>query len=85
MTVTPIHGRPLCYLVSSRTKKDTQYLCDLNDFAGNGSCTCGDFGCRVIANMKRPHQWLTDATLCDHLRGAHLYNLGVQRELVLSQ
>ncbi len=39
MTVTPIHGRPLCYLVSSRTKKDTQYLCDLNDFDGNGSCT----------------------------------------------
>ena len=85
MTVSPINGRPLCYLVSSRTKQDTQYLCDLNDFDGNGSCVCGDFSCRVVANMKRPHSLLTDATLCDHLRASHLYNLGVQRELVLAQ
>ncbi len=85
INVIPVRGRPLCYLVGSRKTPDKEYLVDLTDFGGNGSCVCQDFSCRVVANMKRPHQWLTDATLCDHLRGAHLYNLGVQRELVLSQ
>jgi hypothetical protein len=81
--VYPVNGRPLCYLVNSRTG-DAQYFCDLTHFQGNGSCTCSDWGCRVVANMKKPHELLTDATLCYHLRRAHLFNLGVQNECILS-
>ena len=35
--------------------------------------------------MKKPHRLLSDATLCEHLRAAHLYNLAVQNELILAQ
>lgn len=84
MNVYPVMGRPLVYLVDSR-KGDGQYLCDLNELNGNGFCACPDFGCRVVANLKRPHKLLSDATLCEHLRASHLYNLCVQREIVLAQ
>ncbi len=83
MTVTPVPFRPLCYHVESNSGQT--YLCDLTQFNGNGSCTCSDWGCRCVANMKMPHSLLTDATLCKHLRGAHLYNLSVQLECILSQ
>jgi len=82
-TVTPVHGRPLAYLVSSRKTPGKQYLCDLTDHDGNGSCVCQDWSCRCVANLKRPHDLLTDATLCHHLRLAHLHNLSVQLDLIL--
>lgn len=82
--VTPVHNRTLCYLVKSR-KGDAEYFCDLTQFKGNGLCTCGDFSCRVVANMKKPHELLSNETLCWHLRQAHLYNLAVQNECILSQ
>lgn len=75
--ITPVHGRPLCYYVDSR-KGGEQHFVNLTDFDGNGSCTCGDFQCRVVANMKKPHELLTDATLCHHLRKSHLFNLSFQ-------
>jgi len=90
--VYPVQGRPLCYLVDSRNRGgrteeglSIQHLCDLTDFNGNGSCTCGDFQCRVVANMKKPHELLSNETLCWHLRRAHLANLAVQVELSLAQ
>lgn len=83
-TVHPIQGRPLCYLVDSRSTGG-QHLVNLDDCGGNGSCTCGDWSCRCVANMKKPHDLLTDATLCHHLRAAHLYNVNVMRELALAQ
>ncbi len=83
--VYPVMGRPLCYLVNSRNTRGKteeglpiQHFVDLTDFGGNGSCTCGDFQCRVVANMKKPHELLTDGTLCHHLRSAHLFNLSFQ-------
>ena len=82
--VHPVHGRPMCYHVESRTMS-VQYFCDLTDFQGNGSCGCQDWSCRCVANMKAPHELLTDATLCWHLRQAHLYNLAVQLEVVLAR
>lgn len=84
MTVTPVHGRPLCYHVSSSQKGEPDKLCDLTQFQGNGFCSCNDWGCRVVSNMKKPHALLTDATLCKHLRAAHLFNLSVQVELALA-
>jgi len=74
----------MCYHVLSRSNGGA-HLVDLTDFDGNGSCACNDFCCRCVSNMKGPHKLLTDATLCQHLRDAHLYNLGVQRELILAQ
>lgn len=84
MGVYPIKGRPLCYYVDSRSGGE-QKLCDLTDFNGNGSCTCGDFSCRVVANMKKPHELLTDATLCAHLRAAHRFNLSFQVALAIAR
>lgn len=84
ISVTPIHGRPLCYLVGSR-KGEAQYLCDLTQFNGNGHCTCNDFCCRVVANMKKPHELLTDDTLCFHLRRAHLHLMQGVLEEILAQ
>jgi uncharacterized membrane protein len=78
--VTPVQGRPLCYLVKSR-KGNGEHFVDLTDFQGNGSCTCPDWACRVVANMKRPHELLSNETLCWHLRRAHLENLSVQISL----
>ncbi len=83
--VTPVYGRPGCYYVDSRTPGTHPHFVNIFDFDGNGSCTCGDWSCRCVANMKGAHELLTDATLCHHLRKAHLYNLGVQRECVLAQ
>lgn len=82
--IIPVNGRPLVYLVESRKGGGT-HLCDLTDFNGNGSCTCGDWSCRCVSNMKGPHELMTDATLCWHLRRAHLANLQVQVELALAQ
>lgn len=80
--VTAIQGRPLCFLVGSR-KGEGQHLVDLTDFNGNGSCTCGDFSCRVVANMKGPHEYFTDATMCFHIRAAHLeFISGVLEEIL---
>lgn len=81
---TPVYGRPLCYYVPSR-QGATDHFVNLTDHQGNGSCTCGDFSCRVVANMKQPHELMTDATLCHHLREAHLFNLSVQLELIAAQ
>lgn len=82
--VYPVQGRPLCYHVDSRGA-GAQYFVNLTDFNGNGSCTCGDWSCRCVSNMKKPHDLLTDATLCYHLRKAHMFNLGVQLECALAQ
>lgn len=78
--VHPVRGRPLCYLVDSRSG-DCQHFVDLTDFQGNGSCTCNDWSCRVVSNMKKPHDLLSNETLCFHLRRAHLANLAVQISL----
>lgn len=85
MTVTPVYGQVLCYHVGSRSRPGETHFVNLTDFNGNGSCTCGDWSCRCVANMKKPHALLTDATLCDHLRASHLYNLNIQLECLLSQ
>jgi len=82
--VYPIAGRPLCYYVDSRSGGG-QHFCDLTQHQGNGHCTCGDWSCRVVSNMKKPHALLTNETLCEHLRRAHIYNLGVQIECALTQ
>ena len=81
--VYPVLGRPLCYLVDGSGV--AQYFVDLTEHGGNGHCVCGDFSCRCVANMKKPHELLTDATMCKHLRRAHLYNLSIQRELITAQ
>lgn len=75
--VHPVKGRPLCYYVDSR-KGGEQHFVDLTEHQGNGVCTCGDFSCRVVANMKKPHDLLSNETLCYHLRKAHLFNLSFQ-------
>jgi len=85
MTVTPIFGQPLCYHVGSRSNPNQAHFVNLADFNGNGSCGCSDWSCRCVANMKRPHDLLTDATLCAHLRAAHLFNLSVQIECILAK
>lgn len=82
--VYPVQGRPLCYHVDSR-RGDEQHFVNLTDLNGNGSCTCPDWSCRCVANMKKPHDLLSNETLCFHLRRAHLFNLGVQLECVLAQ
>jgi hypothetical protein len=81
--VYPVAGRPLCYLVDSR-KGGGQHFVNLRDCEMNGSCTCGDWSCRCVSNMKGPHELLTDATMCFHIRKAHRYNLGVQEECILA-
>jgi len=82
--VTPVFGRPLCYHVQSRSKPGECHFVDITNFDGSGSCTCGDWSCRCVANMKKPFKPLSDAVLCEHLRDAHLYNLSVQIECSLS-
>lgn len=82
--VHPVQGRPMCYQVDSRSGGES-YFVNLRDCDMNGSCTCQDWSCRCVANMKLPHEPLTDATWCWHLRQAQLYNLRVQDEVVLAQ
>jgi hypothetical protein len=82
--VYPIQGRPLCYYVDSRSGGE-QHFVNLTDHNGNGSCVCGDWSCRCVANMKKPHSLLSNETMCEHIRAAHLYNLAVQNECILSQ
>lgn len=82
--VTPVYGRPLCYRVKSR-KTDDEYFCDLTAHNGNGFCTCDDYACRVVANMKRPHELLSNETLCWHLRQCHLHFMSGVLEEILSQ
>ena len=81
--VEPVYGRPLVYHVASRQRGVHPHLCDLNDFDGQGSCTCSDFCCRCVSNMKRPHEYFTDATMCHHLRKAHAHFMrGVLEEIL---
>jgi len=83
--VYPVEGRPLVYRVASRTHPKVEYMCDLTALNGNGWCACNDWACRCVANMKKPHELLSNETLCYHLRRAHLYNLQVQLECILAQ
>jgi hypothetical protein len=83
--ITPVLGRPLSYLVPSRKKLGESYLVDLTDYHGNGSCTCNDFSCRCVANMKKPHQLFTDATMCHHMRLAHVEFMGGVLDEILAK
>lgn len=83
--VTPIQGRPLVYRVASRSNPKVEYMCDLTMYDGNGWCACNDWACRCVANMKKPHELLSNETLCWHLRRAHLFNLSVRLEVALEQ
>jgi len=82
--VYPIANRPLCYIVDSR-RGGEQYFCDLTQLQGNGQCTCPDWGCRVVSNLKKPHELLTDATLCFHLRKVHMHLMQGILEEILAQ
>ena len=82
--VHPVHGRLLCYYVDSRSGGG-QHFVNLDDKDGNGSCTCGDWSCRCVANFKGEHELLTDAVTCHHIRRAHLFNVNVMREISLAQ
>jgi hypothetical protein len=83
--VTPVPFRPLVYHVASRKAGVAPHLVDLTDFNGNGSCTCGDWSCRCVANMKGAHELFTDATMCHHIRTAHMHFIGCVLDEILEK
>lgn len=52
LKATPIEGQPLCYQTTSSDDEHEPHLQDLKGYEGNGYCTCRDFQCRCIPNIK---------------------------------
>jgi len=65
-------GEPGRYLVSSRSGGDP-WLVDINDFFGNGSCTCFDFDMRMrtkLESAEEQGQRISPPLRCWHLQQA---------------
>ena len=58
LKVTPIHGEALTYDVESQVEHQAAYRVCLQDFYGNGSCTCRDFEIRRLFNMKETLRYI---------------------------
>lgn len=52
LQVTPIQGEALTYDVESQVEHQAAYRVCLQDYYGNGSCTCRDFEIRRFPNMR---------------------------------
>jgi hypothetical protein len=69
----------LTYEVLSETVHQQHYLVDLSENAGNGECSCADFGTRRAPKLKATGKIVNyghpDATRCKHIN-ACLVELG---------
>jgi hypothetical protein len=64
--VLPIVGEPLRFHVVSRSQAGLRHLVDLEEFGGNGQCSCEDFQFRHQPLLER------GAFAADHLRCWHI-------------
>lgn len=77
LSVTP-YDSPLRFLVKSRTRKDVEYLVDLETM----ECQCEDFMFRH-ASYRRKYGWDKSVTMCDHCDAAFKYfSLGMLSSVI---
>ncbi len=67
---TITHLEAFRFLVSSKTNSQREYLVDLEEWNGNGECSCPHFQFRIkprLAKGEQPEDW----SICYHIARAH--------------
>jgi hypothetical protein len=70
--VQALAGEPSRYLVRSSQLLDPPYLVDLDEYAGNGACSCADFIYRRRPELDKGTDY-GPMTRCRHIRLARAY------------
>lgn len=69
MTVEPIKGEPLRFLVSSEEYGRAPYLVDLGSYDGNGECACPHFQIKLKPKLDDK---TSDDLQCKHIKRAYI-------------
>jgi hypothetical protein len=77
--IEPIEGEPLRFRCESHTEGQSDYIVDLADWGGNGSCVCADFSIRKLKKLKEGYPFHSNWTECKHIKAAK--ELWAQRSL----
>lgn len=63
------YDSPLRFLVESESEQAKPHLVDLENYAGNGECSCKHFVCRLAPELKMGRA-PGNATRCKHIQAA---------------
>lgn len=74
MTVHQIDGEPYRFFVDSDRPVADRYLCDLEEYDGNGWCSCKNFEMKHQPKLVRGDRAQKEEDLkCKHLIRAHIF------------